>query len=341
MASSPREDNRVPALVAKSDADNTPVIIEADPVTKRLKVNATITNGAVTDGGSVVSSVNSSIVILTSGSTFTGTGEIVTTYSSVTVAVKSDVASATDGLQLQQSSDNSNWDIVDSYTIPAATGKTFGVQITGKYFRVVYTNGGTNQASFRLWTMYHQYMPNASSVRPQDGRSNENDMQEVIGYGSVFNGNSWDRFSGGNRFADGSSATGSALTAPLLYNGSSFDRYRSNTAGVIVAAGTTTTQSVTTITYNAKQAAIIINVSAYTSGTINIAINLLSSSGYSYSPFASIVGLAAAGTVIYRIGPGLTPVAGLTANDILARSLQVITSGTFVATYGIDVNLGI
>lgn len=43
MSSSPRDENRVPGLVAKSDADDTPVVIEADPITKRLKVNATIT----------------------------------------------------------------------------------------------------------------------------------------------------------------------------------------------------------------------------------------------------------------------------------------------------------
>lgn len=49
MASAPREENRVPGLVAKSDADNTPVILEADQATKRLKVNATITGG----GGAV------------------------------------------------------------------------------------------------------------------------------------------------------------------------------------------------------------------------------------------------------------------------------------------------
>lgn len=48
MASSPREENRIPGLVAKSDADNTPVIIEADPATKRLKVNATITGSITT-----------------------------------------------------------------------------------------------------------------------------------------------------------------------------------------------------------------------------------------------------------------------------------------------------
>ncbi len=45
MTSSPREENRVPGLVAKSDADNSVVILEADPVTKRLKVNTTITGG--------------------------------------------------------------------------------------------------------------------------------------------------------------------------------------------------------------------------------------------------------------------------------------------------------
>lgn len=47
MSSGPRDDNRVPSLIAKSDADNTPVIVEADPTTKRLKVNATITGGGV------------------------------------------------------------------------------------------------------------------------------------------------------------------------------------------------------------------------------------------------------------------------------------------------------
>ncbi len=59
MSSSPREENRVPGLVAKSDADNTPVIIEADPITKRLKVNATITGSA--SDGSIVDGVDTGI----------------------------------------------------------------------------------------------------------------------------------------------------------------------------------------------------------------------------------------------------------------------------------------
>lgn len=43
MTGSPRDANFVPGLIAKSSSDNTPVILEADPITKRLKVDATST----------------------------------------------------------------------------------------------------------------------------------------------------------------------------------------------------------------------------------------------------------------------------------------------------------
>lgn len=45
MSSTPRDENREPGLIAKSDADNTPIVLEADPATKRLKANVTITGG--------------------------------------------------------------------------------------------------------------------------------------------------------------------------------------------------------------------------------------------------------------------------------------------------------
>lgn len=43
MSNAPRDENRTAGLIAKSDADNSAVVVEADPTTKRLKVNATIT----------------------------------------------------------------------------------------------------------------------------------------------------------------------------------------------------------------------------------------------------------------------------------------------------------
>lgn len=142
---------------------------------------------------SAVSTANSTTATLLSGAVFTGTSEDISAYASVTIAVISNVASATDGLSIQQSPDGSNWDLADVYTVPAATGKTFGVQVAAKFYRVVYTNGGTNQASFRLQSIFHTIMPNASSVRPQDARTNDNDMTEVISYLAGFNGTTWDR----------------------------------------------------------------------------------------------------------------------------------------------------
>lgn len=49
--SAPRDENRVPGLIAKSDADNEPVIVEADPVTKRLKTNTTLTGSEIPISG--------------------------------------------------------------------------------------------------------------------------------------------------------------------------------------------------------------------------------------------------------------------------------------------------
>jgi len=49
MVAVPREDNRIPGLGAKSTADNTVVVIEADPTTKRLLVNALAVTGSLTE----------------------------------------------------------------------------------------------------------------------------------------------------------------------------------------------------------------------------------------------------------------------------------------------------
>lgn len=145
---------------------------------------------------SVTSTVNSSAVALAANGVFTGTSENVTPYAYISVSVIANVASATDGLAIQQSSDAAFWDIVDSYTIPAATGKTFSVPVQGKFYRVVYTNGATLQTSFRLQTMFHSTGGSLSSQRPQDARTNDNDMQEVLAYGMVYNGSTWDRLRG-------------------------------------------------------------------------------------------------------------------------------------------------
>jgi hypothetical protein len=127
----------------------------------------------------------------------------------------------------------------------------------------------------------------------------------------------------------------------VVYNGANFDRARNNTSVVVVAAGATSGSTTTITTYNARELVLVVNVSAFTSGTINLAVNGVSISSYTYPLLSAITGLTATGTSTYRIGVGLTPAAGLVANDVLPRSVQVVVSGTFVATFGIDAVLGL
>lgn len=138
--------------------------------------------------------LNSSTTNLGIGGVFTALAEDIKDYSVVQVNVFADQSSATDGLSVQQSSNGTNWDITDTYTIPASTGKTFSFQAAARYFRIVYTNGGTGQGAFRLQTIHHQTVSKNSSQRPSDGLSNENDFEQVSAYLSALNGSgSWDR----------------------------------------------------------------------------------------------------------------------------------------------------
>lgn len=145
---------------------------------------------------SVLSTVNSTTAVLGVGAAFTGTAEEVIDFSIVHINVHASHASATDGLSVQQSSDGTNWDHTDTFTVPAATGKAFSFQPIARYLRVVYTNGGTLQTTFRLQTVYHRMLTKMSSQRPSDGYSNENDFFQAWSMQSVWNGATWDRAPG-------------------------------------------------------------------------------------------------------------------------------------------------
>lgn len=161
----------------------------------------TSTSGTAIPNGpppNLVSTLNSTTVALGANAVFTGTSEDISKYSEVRVSVFANQVSATDGLSIQQSKDGTNWDTVDTYTIPASTGKTFGVGVSEQFFRIVYTNGATIQTTMRLAVVFHGVATKPSAVRPQDGRSNDNDFEEVMAYQGIFNGVSWDRMQGSN-----------------------------------------------------------------------------------------------------------------------------------------------
>jgi hypothetical protein len=145
-------------------------------------------DGTVSTGGSAstISTTNSTSTNLANGAAFTGTAVDVSRYAAINVSVFASHASATNGLSMQQSSDGTNWDITDTYTVPAATGKTYSVQVAAKWFRLVYTNGGTLTTSLRIQTLLKVGTNPTSSVRMQDGRSNENDVQETAAYAQLW-----------------------------------------------------------------------------------------------------------------------------------------------------------
>jgi hypothetical protein len=91
---------------------------------------------------------------LGSNAVFTGTAFEVTKYAAINVCVKSDVASATNGVKVEFSIDGTNWDHSHATTYNGGSGVGYIFNCEFRYARVVYTNGATAQAHFRLLTIF-------------------------------------------------------------------------------------------------------------------------------------------------------------------------------------------
>ena len=102
-----------------------------------------------------ISSVNSSTATLAGDAVFTGTSEDISLHSSVSIQTYASHASATDGLSMEFSTDGTNWDEKHVASIAAATEREFIFPTHANYFRIVYTNGSTQQTAFRLQTILH------------------------------------------------------------------------------------------------------------------------------------------------------------------------------------------
>lgn len=121
---------------------------------------------------------NSSTSTLLAAGVFTGTATEVLNYGTIFINVTSDVASETDGLSIQQSSDGTNWDHSDNYTIAAGAAKNFSINPFARYMRVVYTNGGSAQTYFRLQTII-KGNARPSSHRIQDAIADDDDAELI------------------------------------------------------------------------------------------------------------------------------------------------------------------
>ena len=135
--------------------------------------------GVVTISPGHISTDNSTSDILDADGVYTGSWEDITNFGVVVITVRTSHASDTDGLMVEFSSDGTNIDSDDVFTIPADTGKTFSFQAPTKYFRVKYTNGGDAQTYFRLQTILKPYYVKPSSHRINDSIIGEDDAELV------------------------------------------------------------------------------------------------------------------------------------------------------------------
>lgn len=128
---------------------------------------------------STVSLGNSSSTPLAGGATFTGTWQDLTQTTNISIMVSSDVASATDGMIFQQSTNGVDVDDTDVFTLAAGAKKQYTFGVASKYGRVVYANGASPQATFRLQTMLHKAAPKPSSHRIKDSIIDDDDAELV------------------------------------------------------------------------------------------------------------------------------------------------------------------
>ena len=120
---------------------------------------------------------------LGSGETFTGNWQDTLNYGVITLGIKSDTDSATDGLKVQWSSDGVNVCEQDLFTILSNQGKVFSFGPARRYVRVLYVNGTSAQTSFNIETRLSKVYVKPSSHRINDPIVAEDDaelMKSVI-----------------------------------------------------------------------------------------------------------------------------------------------------------------
>ncbi len=128
-----------------------------------INVDGSLNNDEVKTSVTLVSANNSVATSLATGGVYSGTSDDLIGYAGITVLVETSQDSAVDGLELQFSTDNVNFDRIKKTSIDTTGTGDFGAYITNlasvaRYFRLKFTNGST-AADIRIQTMLWKYPP--------------------------------------------------------------------------------------------------------------------------------------------------------------------------------------
>ncbi len=114
----------------------------------------------------VLSKINSTEILLLANETFNGIVENVLNYESVSITIKSNISSATDGIKIYLGPTEDNLSNKYSYSYTANEDKNISLKLTDKYFKLVYVNNNTNQVSFYIETFYSYVLPQGTITLP-------------------------------------------------------------------------------------------------------------------------------------------------------------------------------
>jgi hypothetical protein len=133
----------------------------------------------------------------------------------------------------------------------------------------------------------------------------------------------------------------SAGSNPLVAQGTAGATYGTNTIQL------TGLQSIDGAAASQNAVILVINISAFTSGTLTVQIQGLTATGIAFPSAAggllSSTALAAAAVTSLSIGPGLPATANFSANSAIpsALAITITPASTPVFTFGIDYIIGV
>jgi hypothetical protein len=270
-------------------------------------------------------------------------------YASVSVQIASQGTSST--VTWQGSNDNVNWygiGLLSSGAVggtplvsSSTTTNTYVGPLNFRYFRLNVTgiSAGTTAGTVMFFTT--PYSNNTNTIQVSSNNTTGSAVPSTAFYMGINSGSSLSGAAAMAVLTDGITATSVLATGVIAHNGTTYDRQRNNTTGAVIAAGTTASNAgVSVTTYNASKAVIVVSISAFTSGSLTVAISGATSSGYSY-PILTSTALAAVAVTPLRIFPGATASANAVANDMVPRTIQVVTTVSGTLTYGVDYELSV
>ena len=133
----------------------------------------------VVPNGSIVDTNNTTTDSLLADEVFTGEATEILHFATIALLVYSDVASATEGMAIQFSSDGSDWHVGEAYSILAGATKFFTPPTQSMYYRIVYTNGGTDQTDFHIHAVLKKTPIKWSSHNIEDPIKDQDDSELV------------------------------------------------------------------------------------------------------------------------------------------------------------------